>query len=82
MESAIDLLGLFESELEAIIEDTGWRNGYGFAVANPILIQFESLRTTLEIDGGEIVLNRTGGSKQEFEDLCEFVCDKICADAG
>lgn len=82
MESAIDLLGLFESELEAVIEDTGWRDGYGLSVAIPILIQFESLQTTLETDGGEIVLNRVGGSKQEFEDLCEFVCDQICNKTG
>ena len=77
MDSAIDLLGFLEAELNAAVEDNGWRQGYGLTVATPVLIQLESLHTELETDGSEIVLKRVGGSKQEFEDLCEFIREKL-----
>ena len=77
MDSAIDLLGFFETELNAAIEDNGWRQGYGLTVAAPVLIQLDSLHTELETDGSEIVLKRVGGSKQEFEDLCHFVREQL-----
>ena len=77
MDSAIDLLGLFEKELNAEIDDNGWRKGYGLRVAAPVLIRLESLQAELETDGNEIALNRMGGSKREFEDLCEFVFEQL-----
>lgn len=76
-ESALDLLGLFDRELNATIDDNGWRQGYGITVVVPVMIQFESLQTELKTDGREITLERVVGSKREFEDLCEFVCDQI-----
>lgn len=77
MESAIDLLTLFEKQLNATIEDNGWRSGYGLRVSEPILIQLESLQTELTTDGSEITIKRVGGSKREFEDFCEFACEQI-----
>lgn len=73
MDSAIDLLGFIETELNAEVEDNGWRQGYGLTVAAPVLIQFESLHAELETDGSEIVLKRISGSEQEFEDLSHFI---------
>ena len=77
MDSAIDCLELFEKELSAVIDDNGWRKGYGLGVAAPILIRLESLQAELVSDGSEIVLSRVGGSKREFEDLCGFVCEQL-----
>lgn len=73
VDAAVDLLGLFESELHADVEDTGWRRGNGLKVAMPVLLQLESLEAELTTDGNEIVVSRVAGSKQEFEDLCEFI---------
>ena len=77
MDSAIDLLGFFEKELNAAIEDTGWRQGCGLTVAAPVMIQLESLQTELETDGSEIALKRVDGSEQEFEDLCQFIRERL-----
>lgn len=77
MDSAIDLLGVFETELNAAIEDNGWRQGYGLTVSAPVLIQLESLHIELETDGSEIALKRVCGSKQEFESLCQFVREQL-----
>jgi hypothetical protein len=73
MAAAADLLGLFEAELHAEVEDTGWRRGNGVKVSMPILIRLESLEVELIAEGNEIVLSRMGGSEHEFEELCEFV---------
>ena len=73
MAAAVDLLGLFEAELHADVEDTGWRRGYGVKVSMPILIQLESLEVELIAEGNEIVLSRMSGSEHEFEELSEFV---------
>lgn len=77
LDSAIDLLGFFETELHAVIEDNRGRRGYGLTVAVPLLIQFESLHTELETDGNEIIVRRVGGSEQEFDDLCHFVREQL-----
>lgn len=73
MNLAVDLLGLLEAELHADVEDTGWRQGYGLKVATPVLIRLESLEVELTTDGDEIVVSRVAGSKNEFEDLCDFI---------
>lgn len=73
MDLAIELLGLFESELDAEVEDTGWKRGYGLAVAAPVAIRLESLDVELVTDGSEVLIRRIGGSKDEFEGLCDFV---------
>ena len=73
MDMAIDLLGFLEAELDADIEDTGWKRGYGLKVAAPVMIQLESSEAELITDGNEVVVRRTAGSKHEFEDLCGLI---------
>jgi len=73
MDAAVDLLGLLEAELHAEVEDTGWRQGYGLKVAAPVLIRLESLEAELATDGNGIVVRRVAGSKDEFEELCDFI---------
>ena len=69
---AVDLLGFFESELEAEVEDTGWRR-HGPRVAEPVLIQLEGLELELATDGSEVLIRRIAGSADEFEDLCDLI---------
>lgn len=76
VEVARNLLGVFEAELEAEMENTAWKQGYGPKAAEPVLIQLESLEVELSTDGGEVVLRRVAGSKDEFEDLCSFIRDQ------
>lgn len=61
MESATELLGLFESELNAgkitdgeVVMASKW--------SAPILIQLESLQIELETDGSEIALRRASAA--------------------
>jgi hypothetical protein len=77
MDMAIELLGFLEAELDADIEDTGWKHGYGLEVATPVLIQPESLKAELITDGNEVVVRRIAGSKHEFEDLCGLIRDQV-----
>jgi len=70
---AVDLLGFLESELEAEVEDTGWRRRRGPKVAEPVLIRLESLELELSTDGSEVLIRRIGGSTDEFEDLCDLI---------
>jgi len=70
---AADLLGFLESELEAEVEDTGWKRGHGRKLAEPVLIRLESLELELSTDGSEVLIRRIGGSTDEFEDLCDLI---------
>jgi hypothetical protein len=69
---AADLLGFFESELEAEVEDTGWKRR-GPKLAEPVLIQLEDLEIELSTDGSEVLIRRIAGSRDEFEDLCDLI---------
>ena len=73
MEMAVSILVFLDSELNASIEDTGWRHGYALEVATPVLIQLESLEVELSTDGNEVLLSRLGGSRYEFEELCGLI---------
>lgn len=73
LDSAVDLLAMLEVELDADVEDTGWKRGRRLKVATPVLIQMESLQIELTTDRDEIVLRRTAGSLYEFEELCSFI---------
>ncbi len=77
MDMAIELLGFLEAELDADIEDTGWKRGYGLEVATPLLIQLESLEAELITDGNEVVVRRTAGIRHEFEDLCGLIRNQV-----
>ena len=73
MDVAVDLLGFLEAELDAEIENTGWKSGYGLKVSEPVLIQLEGLEAELATDGSEVVLRRVAGSADDFEDLCDLI---------
>ncbi|MEO8308670.1 MAG: hypothetical protein ABI616_11600 [Pseudomonadota bacterium] len=73
MEAALEALGFIETELEAEIEDTGWKRGLGLKVSEPVLIQLEGLNVELSTDGTELLLRRVAGSTHEFEELCELI---------
>lgn len=76
MDSAVELLGILEAELDAEVEDTGWKSGHGIGVGSPILIQLESLGVELTTDGNEISLKRVSGSQHEFDDLRAFIRER------
>jgi hypothetical protein len=76
MDAAVGLLGALDAELHADVEDNGWKRGFGLKVATPVKIRLESLEAELTTDGNEIVVRRTGGNKQEFEDLCDFIRER------
>lgn len=80
IDAAADLLGLFETELHADIEDTDWRHGKRQAVTTPVLIQLDGLEVELTTDGNEVQLRRVAGSGLEFEELCSFIVEhRDCA---
>jgi hypothetical protein len=70
---ARNILGILEAELDAQIESVEWKQGRGPQAAAPVLVQLESLEIELSTDGGEVVLRRVAGSRDEFDDLCAFI---------
>jgi hypothetical protein len=77
---AVDLLGFLEGELEAEIEDIGWRSGSGLKVAQPVLIKLEGLEAELATDGNDVVVRRVAGSVDEFEELCDLLVNQCRRD--
>jgi hypothetical protein len=75
-EAAKDLLGFLESELEGEIADPSWNRGSGPNAAEPVLILLDALQVQLSTDGSDVVIRRVGGSKDEFDDLCDLIGDQ------
>ncbi len=70
---AAELLALFEAELDASIEDMGWRHKGGLVVDTPTLVRLESLKIEMSTHGTEIRLSHVEGSEYEFDKLCSFI---------
>ncbi len=70
---AAGLLGFLEAELDAEIEANGRHSRHGLKVAEPVAIRLEGLDVELSAEGSEVQLRRVGGSKDEFEELCELI---------
>ena len=69
--------GPHESDLETVLNAHFKEDDGTMELHMAKEINFGKFKVKLETDGSEIVLNRMGGSKREFEDLCEFVCEEL-----
>ena len=68
-EAAAELLGLLNAELDAEVDDADGDQG----VTSPVLVRLEGLEAELTIDGSGVVLRYVAGSRDEFEELCQFI---------
>jgi hypothetical protein len=68
-EIAAELLGFLEAELDAEVDGADGDRGGG----TPVLVRLEGLEVELSVDGGGVVLRYVGGSRGEFEELCQFI---------
>ena len=75
MDAAIEILGVLRSELDAEVAASGWQYGNGLKVSEPLLVQLEGLQIELSTDRMEIEICRGGGSKTEFDELCDLVVE-------
>lgn len=62
-----------EAERGALVEDTGWKHGFGLEVAVGVPVRLEGLEAELETVGSEIVFKRSSGSARSFDDLCAAI---------
>ena len=73
IEVATGLVALLEAELDASIEDNGWRRENRVIANTPTLIRLECLEIELTANGNEVKLLRVDGSEHEFDELCSFI---------
>ena len=69
MDTAVGILGFLDSNLGALVSNTGWKNGFGLEVAKAVPIQWDEVVAELETDGDEITIRRVSGSAGGFEQL-------------
>jgi hypothetical protein len=74
-DAVAELLGFLEVELDADVEDTGWRQGRRLDEAAPVLVALESLEVAVSADGNEVLVRHVAGSRLEFEELCQLIGD-------
>jgi hypothetical protein len=72
-EAAAELLGFLEAQLDAEVDDADGERGGAPGVASPVLVRLEGLQVELAIDGSDVLLRYVAGSRDEFEELCEFI---------
>jgi hypothetical protein len=77
MTIAVDILGFLEAELEAEIENAGWKSGYRLKASDLMSVRLEGLYIELMTDGSEVMVRRVAGSADEFEDLCDLIASEF-----
>jgi len=73
MNCAVEILAFLDSQTGMNIKNTGWKQGFGLKVAEPVPIQTGSLAAELETDGSEIIVRRVSGSADAFDQLCSSI---------
>lgn len=68
-EVAAELLGFLVAELDAEVDGADGDEGG----AAPVLIRLEGLEVELSFDGSGVLLRYEAGSRDEFEELCQFI---------
>jgi len=69
MDAAIRVLEYLDSKHQVVTQDTGWKHGYGFAVAVDNQIQINDLVFALNTDGPSTSIRRITGNKNEVRKI-------------
>ena len=77
MDTAIKILQYLENKHDAVIPDTGWKNGYGLEVAVEIPISLSDFTACLSTDGEELWVRRVTGSKQVYDEVMDFTYQHV-----
>jgi hypothetical protein len=73
MDCAVEILAFLDAQTGMNLKNTGWKQGFGLKVAEPVPIQTGNLMAELETDGSEIIVRRVCGSADEFDQLCSAI---------
>jgi len=70
---AIELLSLFDQQIDYSVKNTGWKNGFGLNVCERYPVVSSNLTVELETDGEELEIHLVSGGLDSFADFVNLV---------